>query len=291
MKRVRLLTMMLGILSLVWGFVAIQSARADYSQELMQTGRRCFEQGRYSEAEEYFRVASESPASSAEAHYWYANALAKRFKGSQAMAEYNVCLRLNPQPLVAEYCRKALAGYGVVRSNALLPVQTAAAANVVMPNVVPTNFGSPLSPAPKERRKVAQAARRVAEQSVDAVDRLRDAGDSSLAIKDTDTYMRLAKVDAHAHCAGASFTNGTTGAIPLNDAARYYGRLENNILDHAALDSMQTALSNEQREQGLQISARNLQDLLGSPPTQASTVIIQPLGTNLYVRNYQTFGN
>ena len=87
------------------------------------------------------------------------------------------------------------------------------------------------------------------------------------------------------------YTNTGTGTIPLNSTAYHYERLQNRFVDQAAQDASDTAFVNERRQEGLQASARNLQDLLQSEPAKSSTVEIQPLGTNLYVRNYQTFGN
>ena len=88
-------------------FPGVALAQANFEE-----GVRHYKGGRYQHAVKSFSEAALEQPLNQEAHYYLANSLALVQAHQQAIAEYEMCYRLDPFGDVAHYCRQALSAYG-----------------------------------------------------------------------------------------------------------------------------------------------------------------------------------
>ncbi|HEY9790081.1 MAG TPA: hypothetical protein V6D22_06775 [Candidatus Obscuribacterales bacterium] len=278
------------LIVLCWQLLAPGLAWAD--DALLQAGQRYFQRHDYSSAEEFFRVASQSQPPTAEAHYWYATTLAKRFRGSDAVIEYERCLALHPSALIADYCRAALAGYGVA---------TSGTPQLVAPRRV-SGWSVGTHSAPVQPIKLSQNPRALDAASASA--RIRDeVGAEQRRLHDAAQFAATEK-----QLEGAEFAARYMDKIPrstqqllkqpgliavpgqVNRRDIYYEEMADRETRRAR-DSV-SAIDHEyhDRQDGLAASAENLQEQLTASPSAHTSTLLQPLGTNIYVRNYEPIG-
>jgi hypothetical protein len=259
-----------------WQLIAPALAQADDS--LLKAGQRYFDLHEYSSAEEFFRVASQSQPPSAEAHYWYATTLAKRFRGSDAVIEYQRCLDLNPSPLMASYCRAALAGYGVAANSKRQGVP------VRQNNLVED----------KRAGDAASASARIQDQVDAERSRLHNIGQFAANEKQQEGALFAARYLAR----GNSVTQELLKKPPLerptttriNQIDIYYKEMADRETRMANDSAAAINREYQNRQNALSDSANSLQEQLSAAPTAHTTTLLQPLGTNIYVRNYEPIG-
>jgi hypothetical protein len=76
----------------------------------------------------------------------------------------------------------------------------------------------------------------------------------------------------------------------IKQAENEYALRAENALNSGSRNANAVEQMNYVRQRALMESAKNLQDQLLEPPSAADSIILQPRGTNLYVRNYQIVG-
>jgi len=101
--------------ALVVGMISVLNifsgaAQAATSTEL-SVGLKFYTEGRFAPALAYLNDAVAKEPGNAQAHYYFANALAQTNQHQRAIDEYRSCLALNPSPTIAAYCLQALKAY------------------------------------------------------------------------------------------------------------------------------------------------------------------------------------
>jgi tetratricopeptide (TPR) repeat protein len=264
---------------------------AQTSDPSITLGRSYFEAGNYAAAEDCFKRAAQMNFDSPEAHYWYATALAKRMKGPQAIKEYRACLALGPEPVLASYCTQALAAY-----HAPIP-----------PGFIGT---APSKPASAHAAPAATQDEQFDIQRRQASARIDDNTAADIGrLKERDTQWQTTKEQEAAQAGERLREEGrrkvarmeSEGYIGSHGELKQYTPQELNRVkeeyEHKAMYAQDVVQREAQsahqhmneRQSALSESAANLQNQMFQSPNGRSPSL-QPLGTNLYVRNYLVSG-
>lgn len=273
----------------VMALLGSSAAFADTADPTIALGRAHYEARDYAAAEQCFQRAAEMNFDDPEAHYWYATVLAVRMKGSQAIAEYKRCLSLNPPPPIAAYCRQALAAY-----HARVPAyQRVVEARRKQP-AVPVDAEVHQPPDPERQR----AADRIVNDLTSDMQRLQWHYNQAETLKQLDGQRRADRLveEGDRITRDMKYSGQSTGVpgyrVPcsvsqLNRIQEEYKQRAQAAQDLASQDAQAIHDQLLQRQSSLAESAANLQDQLTAPLTPNGAVL-QPLGSNLYVRNYMT---
>jgi hypothetical protein len=139
-------------------------------------------------------------------------------------------------------------------------------------------------------KQTAEEHRNFEQLSGIATSAYRGRGDAAAAtiMKESDVVIKQMK--------SATFTTQTNEKMPLYTPSEiaakedYYKQLAASTKRNYDEASGQLAKFWDGRRQALDEAAVNLKDQLNSKPTYHDSAILQPVGTNLFVRNYQPAG-
>lgn len=101
------------VIALCAGLVLVFALPASAADQTLNTGIKYYQSGNYEAARHCFKRALWNDPRNPVIMYWYANSLSRTSHRDGAIAEYQACLASNPGTLLTQYCRTALAAYGI----------------------------------------------------------------------------------------------------------------------------------------------------------------------------------
>jgi tetratricopeptide (TPR) repeat protein len=241
-----------------------------------QEGIASYQSGNYTQAAAYFKLACAKEPASPDAHYYYANTLAYLRDGRNAIIEYQNCLRSHPSGVEAEYARAALEAY-----NAQIPIS-----QTYSPQMEARSLPGALEQTFQQAERLAN---RVAFADGTSIDNMQDSGstyaaDISQAGIQTVSDMESAYVTGPA---GSCDRQPVYSAAEIEEARQYYANYAASVQQATATGTRLAQQNLADKERKLQNTIANLQDQLATPMPSNGGVRLSPVGTNLYIRNYQ----
>lgn len=257
--------------------VAALAADARYTQAVYDYQHKFYQ----SAIRNLTAVCAEAPHNGL-AHYYLANCYLNVSDKDRAIVEYSTALNNTQDAAIQMYCRKAIAS--------LSPAT---------PKGVPTLGGvSPPIPLPAsfDRGLQASAVRKITEQSLVEKQRLERIGNIAADQVGTQTKSRAAQLrrdgESLADRMSRELVQGTTDVPKYSKtqvaAVRaWYEEQAKDAEVHGQKTSDTMVGTATKRQKAINESAESLRSQLSRTPGLADSTALEPLGTNLFVRNYQ----
>ena len=239
-----------------------------------------YDKGDYTAAIGHFGEAASSDFNEPILHYYMANTYVHLNQSDSAIREFRIAYALAPQGEIARLCKLGLANFGMDSTGALVN----ASAKGGLPNKIPTGLDPKIEQAlALFRRKIEEARLSSVQQSqgqVDAVSRRSELEiqmiqrQTQQQIDDLKNTMPYSRSPTLRQSMEQQLRDDATSRI---DALNKHYSLQRSLTSGAGTKS--TARIDE--------SANNLEQLMIAKP-HVGVPKLSPMGTNLYVRNYES---
>lgn len=212
-------------------------------------------------------------------HYLLANNLLATQKMDLAQKEYEQCLILKPTPHLAELCQKAIA-----QLKNYSPVQNAAGASAA-------RSGSPAGQSaqpPMLSGPFAIDEQKLADQQSELIDRFNKEQIESVRFHKRIADIQINKIKDDANYEIAMLKSGRSEQAMAKMIREEADKKIKRIMDALERDNQTLAQNADRGRQGVQTMASSLRDTIMNDKGE---VRMMPAGTNLYTRNYVSFGD
>jgi hypothetical protein len=288
---------LLSFVCLSSNFVGAQLCRADEDANLARGLENYHKQQFLPAIRDLDLVCARDPRHSV-AHYYLANCFLKIDDKQRAIEEYKLALNFSRDAKIVEYCRRALLTlcsadsrfeHGLER-----PVLAGTTIKVPLPQTFDERHGNDAlrrisQQAEAERNRLEHkkilVTSHASQRFIADAQKLRKEGEIVEQNMKSDVTIRPVVDGVNKRVVRYEFPNYTNEQIA--DKKAWYEneakRIEARGKQHAA--NISESLVRQQR--GLHESAESLRSQLMRTPSLADSTAIEPLGTNLFVRNYQ----
>ena len=287
--------------ALLVSLLFLWSQAAALSAGPYEEGLKHFNAGRYRHAVQYLSEAAIRQPASVMVHYYLANALVHVGLHPQAVSEYALAYRLDPTSTVATYCRQALQAYGQPASEYSGRNAAYRGAGGAVPSAesVINDLGGS-----GEAEEVHRAKSVIRRQAASEKEKHRCTGEmlATGALGQAELEARRIQEDAKAEiqrilepppmivgrgrlAVNPYYFDPNLARLKAEQVQRNADEAANSARRAAEVRANQFRAWSKEREYSLDEVVANLESQLEEPPGRSS-VHLQPVGTDLYVRFY-----